>query len=65
MSDLEYQLKEAVQKAFEGAFEQSISLDDIVIEIPKDKAHGDYATNIAMKSARVLKCGVCIGESDR
>ena len=55
MSDLEYQLKEAVQKAFEGAFEQSISLDDIVIEIPKDKAHGDYATNIAMKSARVLK----------
>ena len=55
MSDLEYQLKEAVQKAFESAFEQSISLDDIVIEIPKDKAHGDYATNIAMKSARVLK----------
>lgn len=55
MSDLEYQLKEAVQKAFEGAFEQSISLDDIVIEIPKDKAHGDYATNIAMKLARVLK----------
>lgn len=55
MSDLEYQLKEAIQKAFEGAFEQSVSLDDIVIEIPKDKAHGDYATNIAMKSARVLK----------
>ena len=40
MSDLEYQLKEAIQKAFEGAFEQSVSLDDIVIEIPKDKAHG-------------------------
>lgn len=55
MSDLEYQLKEAIQKAFEGAFEESVSLDDIVIEIPKDKAHGDYATNIAMKSARVLK----------
>lgn len=55
MSDLEYQLKEAIQKAFEAAFEQSISLDEIVIEIPKDKGHGDYATNIAMKSARVLK----------
>lgn len=55
MSDLEYQLKEAIKTAFEKAFNQTISLDDIVIEIPKDKGHGDYATNIAMKSARVLK----------
>lgn len=55
MSDLEYQLKEAIQCAYEKAFDQTISLDDIVIEIPKDKGHGDYATNIAMKSARILK----------
>lgn len=55
MSDLEYQLKEAIKCAFKKAFDQSITLDDIVIEIPKDKSHGDYATNVAMKSARVLK----------
>lgn len=55
MSDLEYQLKEAIKEAFLKAFQQEISLDDIVIEIPKDKGHGDYATNIAMKSARLLK----------
>ena len=36
MSDLEYQLKEAIKCAFEKAFDQSITLDDIVIEIPKD-----------------------------
>ncbi len=55
MSDLEYQLKEAIKCAFEKAFDQSITLDDIVIEIPKDKSHGDYATNVAMKLARILK----------
>lgn len=55
MSDLEYQLKEAIKCAFQKAFELEITLDDIVIEIPKDKEHGDYATNIAMKSAKLLK----------
>ena len=31
------------------------SSDDIVLEIPKDKTHGDYATNTAMRLARVAK----------
>ncbi|MDC3416798.1 arginine--tRNA ligase [Aquibacillus salsiterrae] len=30
-------------------------LPDIILEQPKDKAHGDYATNIAMQLARVAK----------
>ncbi len=31
------------------------SVDDIFLELPKDKGHGDYATNVAMKLARVAK----------
>lgn len=29
--------------------------EDILLELPKDKDHGDYATNIAMKLARVAR----------
>ena len=31
------------------------TVDDIFLELPKDKDHGDYATNIAMKLARVAR----------
>lgn len=31
------------------------SKDDIILEIPKDKEHGDYATNCAMRLARVAR----------
>lgn len=30
-------------------------LPDIVLEKPKDKAHGDFAANIAMQLARIAK----------
>ncbi|WP_209123409.1 arginine--tRNA ligase [Alkalihalobacillus sp. BA299] len=30
-------------------------IPDVVLETPKDKAHGDYATNMAMQLARVAK----------
>lgn len=29
--------------------------DDILLELPKDKGHGDYATNVAMKLARIAR----------
>ena len=29
--------------------------DDIILEMPKDKDHGDYATNTAMRLAKVAK----------
>lgn len=31
------------------------SVEDIYLELPKDKDHGDYATNIAMKLAKVAR----------
>ncbi|RSK28986.1 arginine--tRNA ligase [Bacillus sp. HMF5848] len=49
---LKQELKDAVLKA-ELASEDQIP--DIILEIPKEKAHGDYAANIAMQLARVAK----------
>lgn len=50
----------ALKKAFKDAIIASGFCDDydetkITIEIPKEKTHGDYATNIAMQLTKVLK----------
>ncbi len=55
MNELESILKEAIAQAYEKAFNAELSVNDIVIEIPKDQSHGDYASNIAMKSAKALR----------
>lgn len=49
---LKIEIKQAVLKA-ELATEEE--LPAIVLEQPKDRGHGDYATNIAMQLARIAK----------
>jgi arginyl-tRNA synthetase len=49
---LKEEIKAAVLKAGLAAEEQ---IPDAVLEIPKEKAHGDYSTNMAMQLARVAK----------
>ncbi|MFZ3589105.1 arginine--tRNA ligase [Bacillus sp. DJP31] len=49
---LKAEIKEAILKA-ELASEDQIP--EIILELPKDKTNGDYATNIAMQLARVAK----------
>ncbi|MCM3668808.1 arginine--tRNA ligase [Mesobacillus maritimus] len=49
---LKEEIKAAVIKA--GLAEEA-QIPDVVLELPKDKAHGDYATNMAMQLARVAK----------
>ena len=46
-------LKLNIQKAFK-ALGAEVALNDIIIEHSKDTAHGDYATNAAMKNCRLL-----------
>ena len=43
-------LSSALSRAFEGT-----EAPDFLIEVPKDKANGDYSTNMAMLLARTLK----------
>ncbi|MDR4890257.1 arginine--tRNA ligase [Fredinandcohnia sp. QZ13] len=49
---LKAEVKDAVLKAGLATEEQT---PEVVLELPKDKAHGDYATNMAMQLARVAK----------
>ncbi|NJP37345.1 arginine--tRNA ligase [Alkalicoccus luteus] len=49
---LKQELKHAVTAAGLASAEE---IPDVVIETPKDKEHGDFATNLAMQLARVAK----------
>ncbi len=49
---LKEEIKAAVIKAELATEEQ---LPDVILETPKDKANGDYSTNMAMQLARVAK----------
>ncbi|MDF0726653.1 arginine--tRNA ligase [Cytobacillus sp. S13-E01] len=49
---LKTEVKDAVVKAGLATEDQ---IPDVVLELPKEKAHGDYATNMAMQLAKVAK----------
>lgn len=51
--NIEEILKTKIQKAFEE-MGHTISLNDIIIEHSRDDAHGDYASNAAMKNCRLF-----------
>lgn len=49
-------LKEEILQATKTALGIDESqLPEVILEVPKEKAHGDYSTNIAMQLARVAK----------
>ncbi|MBS4190050.1 arginine--tRNA ligase [Bacillus sp. FJAT-49705] len=49
---LKQEIKAAVMKANLASEEQ---IPNVILETPKEKAHGDYSTNMAMQLARVAK----------
>lgn len=49
---LKEEIRAAVVKANLATEEQ---IPDVILEVPKEKAHGDYSTNMAMQLARVAK----------
>lgn len=51
-SKLKEEIKAAVLKAGLATEEQ---LPDVILEVPKEKAHGDYSTNMAMRLAKIAK----------
>ena len=51
------EIKDLLKQNIQSALKElgvSLELNDIVIESSKDPTHGDYATNVAMKSARLF-----------
>lgn len=55
MSDVKSNLKKYLKEAIKNSFGEDILESDIVIEIPKDITLGDYSSNVAMKSSKILK----------
>ncbi len=53
---IKQQLKDEIERAvIEAGFATKEELPEVILEVPKDKAHGDYATNMAMQLARIAK----------
>lgn len=56
LSQTEAALKQAIANAvIKAGLAEKQELPEIILEKPKDKAHGDFATNIAMQLARIAK----------
>lgn len=57
--EVENQIIETVKKAIATAQEKGLlcegDIPEFKIEIPNDRAHGDYAVNVAMVTARIFK----------
>ncbi|MGP4072371.1 arginine--tRNA ligase [Piscibacillus sp. B03] len=56
VGQIEETLKQEIESAvMEAGLASKEDMPDVVLETPKDKAHGDYATNMAMQLARIAK----------
>ncbi|MGL5541154.1 MAG: arginine--tRNA ligase [Erysipelotrichaceae bacterium] len=55
MNKIEQALKAALIVSAKANYNVDLSEGDVVIEIPKDASHGDYATNLAMRLAKQAK----------
>lgn len=56
VEEVQSKLKDEIRAAvIKAGLAQEDELPNVVLEIPKDKTHGDYSTNMAMQLARVAK----------
>ena len=56
VNKIELSLKNALRQAIiDLEYVEDMDVKQIVIEIPKDKDHGDYSTNLAMQLTRILR----------
>ncbi len=55
LADIKSQLKLQIIKSLQEVFTDNDSIPPIDIDIPADLQHGDFSSNIALKSAKVLR----------
>ena len=56
INKIEATLKNVLKKAIISCgFVEDYDQENIIIEIPRDKTHGDYSSNIAMQLTKILK----------
>jgi len=52
---LQHQLKEIIRRTLQENFFPESKVPEIELEVPNIRDHGDFSTNIAMRSARILR----------
>ncbi|MET3699057.1 arginyl-tRNA synthetase [Bacillus oleivorans] len=56
VNEVQEQIKQEIKNAcVKAGLAKAEEIPDVILETPKDKEHGDYATNMAMQLARVAK----------
>lgn len=55
MKSIDIELKQAIKEAVKKVFDIELEENNIVIETPKVKDHGDFSTNVAMQLTRQLR----------
>lgn len=55
MKSIDIELKQAIKEAVKKSFDIELEENNIVIETPKVKDHGDFSTNVAMQLTRQLR----------
>ncbi|MDR1794914.1 MAG: arginine--tRNA ligase [Erysipelotrichaceae bacterium] len=54
MNQIETALKDTIAKEVLALYNLTLSHEQIIVEIPREKNHGDYSTNIAMRLAKQI-----------
>ncbi|WP_210364379.1 arginine--tRNA ligase [Bacillus sp. REN3] len=56
VEQVQLKLKEEIKQAIlKAELAEEAEIPDVILETPKEKAHGDYSTNMAMQLARIAK----------
>ena len=55
MSEISEKLRSVIEQEIKETFDLDVDKNDFSVEIPKDKNHGDYSTNAAMRYAKILR----------
>ena len=55
MSEISEKLRSVIEQGIKETFDLDIDKNDFSVEIPKDKNHGDYSTNAALRYAKILR----------
>ena len=55
MSEISEKLRSVIEQGIKETFDLDVDKNDFSVEIPKDKNHGDYSTNAALRYAKILR----------
>ncbi len=54
MNKIEMNLKQALVDALKKAYDVDMNVEQVIIQIPKIKEHGDYSSNLAMQAKKLI-----------